>query len=1054
MSASEHKNPLQRDGSSQQGRNLPALDPAYVQLDDRTGEDFIHYASQLAKELNFYGLDGKIAGDWRNFLAEIRDVPEADWDKVANRKPHLALFLTFLKLLRHSQKHLNDLPRRHLDHFYRTVLRLQQKPEEPDHAHVVFELNKRISEQRIAKGTRLLAGKDAGGKQLVYQTDDEIILNQAKVTQLRSVYNDGGQLRSALFADTADGWGEAFEIPGTKWSAFGHSGLPKADTGIALASHMLLLTEGERWVTLAFKLSGATGREAGFKEEVFLQNLDIKASGEKRWLGPFAECKPVADGQPVFRTIENGYELRFRFKIPAGEHSVLPYNEAMLKERFNTASPMVKILFRQPAKQALDGLRLDSVKISVAVSGMKDLALENDFGTLDPAKPFQPFGPQPKRGNSFYVGSEEVFTKNYTDLKLKVKWQNLPPEGFEKRYEHYEGSNKVNTDFKADVTVRGDGQWKPQAHGVALFPPKGQEGSTWVIPQTANQTLRANTFLFKKPVLFQQKNVKPVLFAKSQALKRTDLPLTLQLKTPFLFTKLNAVFWGKQLLSEALREGFLRLSLLQSFGHEEYIRQSVEVAAFNADPVNKENQKTAPALPYTPQIERMTLDYTAETGYETLASPPLDTEDARYDAERQFLQREIQLFHMEPFGHSEQHGYLKRHLPFLASSDVTLLPVYRNVGEFYLGIENAEPLRTLNLLFQMAEGSADPEAATQKVSWSVLSQNHWLPLTHEHLLADHTDNFLTSGIVRIYLPKQTSTDNTLLDDKLVWLRVTVPDQVKAVCEVVGVRSQAVRVSWLNEGNADEHLSTSLPAFSIKKMEAEVGTVKKIEQPYASFGGRRAEQPAQFYVRSAERLRHKNRAVTIWDYEHLVLEQFPAVYKAKCLNHTGPGGEFAPGEVTMVLVPQLRNQNAVDPLQPRFSSAFLQEVEGYLKQLGSKFVKVYAGNADFEEVKLATSVKFRQGFEAGFYTAQLNRDLVRYLTPWAFEEGQELQFGGNIHLSRLIAFAEQLEYVDYLESFSFHKVFDNGRISENQHEVSAGTSKSVLVSAKQHYIIPI
>ncbi|MCU0346262.1 MAG: hypothetical protein MUC59_04945 [Saprospiraceae bacterium] len=1044
----EHKNPLQRDGSSQQGRSLPALDPASVQLDDRSAEDLVHYASQLAAELNFHELDGSVAGDWRNFLQGIANLPAADWAKTADREPQLALFLTFLKLYQHSQKHLNDLPRQHLEFFYKNALRLRQKPEQPDQAHVVFELNKRIAEQKIEKSTRLLAGKDAAGKPLYYDTDDEIILNRARVAHLRSVFNEGGQLRTALFADTADGWGEAFEAPGTKWPAFGHAGLPKADTGLALASHMLLLTEGERWVTLSFKLSGASDPMANWNEQDFLQNLDIQASGEKGWLGPFTVRSRTSDNLPVLRRIENGYELKFRFQIPAGEKPVVGYQETVLKERFNTASPLVKIVFRHAAKQSLEGLRLDKVKIAVEVLGMKNLALENDFGTLDPAKPFQPFGPQPKRGSSFYVGSEEVFTKKYTDLKLHVKWQDLPAAGFPERYKHYPDPSQYHV-FKAGVTVRGDGKWNPQQGEVTLFPPLGQEAQAWAIPQpAANQPFMAHSQVLAKSVLFQQRGFRPVLFSKTQASERLLAPLSLQLRTPFRFPVLQAFLVQKKFLNEALKEGFMKLTLHQHFGHEAFVRETIAVSGHNANPDNVD--RPYPSLPYTPQAEYISLSYTAETGYEPLVSKPLDAEATRAEAERDFLGREIQFFHLEPFGHREQHGYIKQHLPFLPSSEVTLLPSYPHAGEFYIGLENAEPLRTVNLLFQLAEGSADPELPTQKLAWSVLSQNHWRPLTKEHLLADHTNHFLQSGIVRINLPREASAENTLLDGKLIWLRATVPSHVQAVCQVLGIHAQAVRATWVNIGNDGQHLATALPPFTIKKMASELGTVKKIEQPYASFGGRLTEQPAQFYVRASERLRHKNRAVAIWDYEHLVLEQFPAVYKAKCLNHTGPESEFSPGNVTMVLVPQLRNQNAVDPLQPRFSAAVLREVEAYLAKLSAKFVRVTADNADFEEVQLAAKVKFRQGFEAGFYAAQLSRDLVRHLTPWAFEGGQELQFGGRVHLSQVVAFVEQLPYVDYLDNFSLHRVLPSG-LSEGLHEVAASNSKAILVSAKSHLI---
>ena len=36
----------------------------------------------------------------------------------------------------------------------------------------------------------------------------------------------------------------------------------------------------------------------------------------------------------------------------------------------------------------------------------------------------------------------------------------------------------------------------------------------------------------------------------------------------------------------------------------------------------------------------------------------------------------------------------------------------------------------------------------------------------------------------------------------------------------------------------------------------------------------------YYTRVSERLRHKNRAIQLWDYEHLILQNFPHLYRVK------------------------------------------------------------------------------------------------------------------------------------------------------------------------------
>ncbi len=61
----------------------------------------------------------------------------------------------------------------------------------------------------------------------------------------------------------------------------------------------------------------------------------------------------------------------------------------------------------------------------------------------------------------------------------------------------------------------------------------------------------------------------------------------------------------------------------------------------------------------------------------------------------------------------------------------------------------------------------------------------------------------------------------------------------------------------------------------------------MKQPFQSFDGKHAEVGKEFYTRVSERLRHKGRAITAWDYEHLVLDRFPGIYKVKCITHAEP-----------------------------------------------------------------------------------------------------------------------------------------------------------------------
>src|SRR5690606_19431370 len=117
---------------------------------------------------------------------------------------------------------------------------------------------------------------------------------------------------------------------------------------------------------------------------------------------------------------------------------------------------------------------------------------------------------------------------------------------------------------------------------------------------------------------------------------------------------------------------------------------------------------------------------------------------------------------------------------------------------------------------------------------------------------------------------------------------SIPRELRSVCDVVAIRAQAVSVRFDDRGNAAAHYAQPLPAGSIQRLLVPEAGLAKLEQPYSSSGGRPAEAPERLDTRVSERLRHKDRALTAWDHERLVLHRFPQIYKARCLP-TGGGG---------------------------------------------------------------------------------------------------------------------------------------------------------------------
>lgn len=324
-----------------------------------------------------------------------------------------------------------------------------------------------------------------------------------------------------------------------------------------------------------------------------------------------------------------------------------------------------------------------------------------------------------------------------------------------------------------------------------------------------------------------------------------------------------------------------------------------------------------------------------------------------------------------------------------------------------------------------------------------------------------------SGIVSITIPADASTDNTVLPPGRVWLKASVLDHSAAVCDLIAIETQAAEASFFQPAADEKFLARPLPANSIKKLKITRSEIKKISQPYASIEGQAAEAAGAFYTRVSERLRHKQRALAIWDYEHLVLQHFPDIYQLRCINHSAYhveraageyfSSEFAPGYITLIAIADLDNGNVNNPLQPRVSLNRLEQISAFIKQRMSPFAakKIRVINPRYESLQVEFNVEFKPSFDPSAYLDILNQDIIRFLSPWAFSEQttEAISFGGSIHRSTLLHFVERREYVDFVGAFKMHH-YRNDTADSVETDVEAAqaqTARSIFVSHPQHLI---
>jgi hypothetical protein len=184
-------------GTTAASRQRQAPDPRAVTLDGSGDAELIRRVQELAKPL-----------DWEAFCCHPELTPEAmaaflaaaaaaatatagtgPWSAAQRTwlgRPHFALLLVFIRLLRHQRQLLNALPARHLDHYNRERLGFRARGGEPDRVTVAFTLVEEAPVCVLPAGSLLRAGVDGEGEERLYRTLTELSLNHARVRRLRA----------------------------------------------------------------------------------------------------------------------------------------------------------------------------------------------------------------------------------------------------------------------------------------------------------------------------------------------------------------------------------------------------------------------------------------------------------------------------------------------------------------------------------------------------------------------------------------------------------------------------------------------------------------------------------------------------------------------------------------------------------------------------------------------------------------------------------------------------------------------------------------------------
>lgn len=966
--------------------------------------------------------------------------------------PQLALFIAFLDLYAHLRQQINGITRRHLDFYFKEVLGIPSESSSPDTVHLLFDPEAQVKSVKLLTSDVLTAEIPGNEEPLIYKLENELVVTNARVAELKTIavsdykqilapekqFRDVNEVQ-VYKADNPVFNPLAFQKKLTdinSWPVLGEDqhelagnlrAMDDAEIGAILASPLFYQTEGERSFTLSIELRSAPGfslkkyisnfsqitrkKEDTVIHELFSSAFIIDYTALSGW-------EPVNLYTVVVELEKNAKTtLKVHFVLTPANKPMAIFDADLHRLKCSSSFPMVRLILNNFAEHNpysfLRETLIDRITINVKVKGFKDLKMQNNIGPLSPVIPFQPFGPQPSVGSFLDIKNTNVFNRYTKDFSFHMEWLDLPRDkkGFEDYYKGY-GVNYTNDVFTVGISAL--------------------QGSVYSPPLPLQQKFRLFHTKPNSDELLNETDIEGVDFKLIEFLNKACLTDETTVADTYF------------------KEGAVRLELSspsEAFGHKLFPQVFPKTVLNNAKRFRK--KLPLPNQPYIPVIKSISVDYELEY-----------SENFKNEADGSA--GGVQVFHQHPFGYHKI-------FPDNEKKNYYFMPQFEDSGNLCIGLSNAEPGSVLSLLFQMEEKNFHHTFhQPEEIKWSYLESNSWVELKgRDVLLSDHTNNFINSGVVKLRLPDEIFTANTILGEGLFWLRASSKKLSSVQANVVAISANGATAVRISEIDHVKNISLRLEPGMIKGFARTTPGIQNVWQLFPSYGGKVRESNDRYYVRVSERLRHKQRPVQVRDIIQVILEKFPQILIVKCFSTEQESLMVLPGiNLNIVLIPKERDDGSFISEQPKVSHAILFQVKSFIQQLISPFVQIEVGNAVYEKIKVICKVMFTEsaGRDFGALSRRLTNDINQFIAPWLHGGSAEIKIGSRIYTTDLQMFIKTRPYVGYITGFSVVHFYNTKNVVddeleaeitdsavESQDYISGSTPAAVLVPSSAHII---
>lgn len=481
--------------------------------------------------------------------------------------------------------------------------------------------------------------------------------------------------------------------------------------------------------------------------------------------------------------------------------------------------------------------------------------------------------------------------------------------------------------------------------------------------------------------------------------------------------------------------GFLKMKLLDpmyGFGTDLYPKVVGAIALFNAQiiaekiktPSDTQKLVSPPNIPFIPMVSLFAGNYTASISYNFSnidKTYPLEcfynTPFENYKVFDTANTEEKITTKYTTFGSSPERDKTGTIIPL---TGLPLVPTFSSKGQLFLELQDVIVPAKVSFYFELARTYTEGVVPTNKVTYSYLSTDGWKTLTS---IADGTNNFTCSGIITINIPEDITNDHETIAGTNFWIAIGAATNPDNFPQTSFLKTNGITLQRILPLDDLSTVTPQIKANIITSPKTAIPEIGSTVQPFASFGGKAAETNQQMNSRVSTRLKTKDRLSTAEDYFNVIRLEFPEVYYSKTI--------YRAKKATTYVIKRVSDATETNAFAPLLSECNELEIQNYIEERVSTFVKVSVENFELNYVQITADIQLNSDEDVTTVAKEINTAINLFLAPWITSAQAQITVDTGLNTAQLASFINSYDSVLEVSSISLQigtKNFTTGNIT--------------------------